>query len=480
MAAPNQETLKQLTSLFRQPPFSLTYDRQHEPLEAIFIYLVRELQVHLLGVSRDEATYTPSRRLSLAPGFGTADNPIDAFMPAIPLKTKYTGRMPNQRFVQPEFPLDGKTTLAGPRLLEVRRKKGNGYEYPTRVAKDMAKHYSKSGAGPYKALSMFLLPGQLGDPNGNILPYTVQVDVVQRGDPLDEVQDQHRPPKTVEFDCDFQRLEDGKRWPVVNFRLHLALPDASVQQSLGSLFDVDKESWELKEERRQTHRIVSGYGGEGALRRIFKVAIEQFSKMLLNRDLTYDEASALQISPGAATAEQPIPVHGPAVPLEVYESKAHTPRFVLFDRHMRVSGTSTMAGPRLVESNRSGSPWFTTQTGREMSKHYAQRKEGMFWLHFMFMPHEYDIPFPAKSSIAQEGDAWRQLQEPSPPQTVALRISIEPLEADKRNLIAWFRLELLLPDADAQHSLAKGMSSRRGFEVGARRMNEASPSVLSW
>ncbi|BGP69378.1 hypothetical protein NBRC10513v2_002721 [Rhodotorula toruloides] len=247
-----------------------------------------------------------------------------------------------------------------------------------------------------------------------------------------------------------------------------------------SMLTENKESWELKEERRQTHRIVSGYGGEGALRRIFKVAIEQFSKMLLNRDLTYDEASALQISPGAATAEQPIPVHGPAVPLEVYESKAHTPRFVLFDRHMRVSGTSTMAGPRLVESNRSGSPWFTTQTGREMSKHYAQRKEGMFWLHFMFMPHEYDIPFPAKSSIAQEGDAWRQLQEPSPPQTVALRISIEPLEADKRNLIAWFRLELLLPDADAQHSLAKGMSSRRGFEVGARRMNEASPSVLSW
>ncbi|BGO88719.1 hypothetical protein NBRC10512_005165 [Rhodotorula toruloides] len=247
-----------------------------------------------------------------------------------------------------------------------------------------------------------------------------------------------------------------------------------------SMLTTNKEAWELKEERRQTHRIVNGYGGENALRRILKAIIEHFSKILLKRDLVYDGAGALHISPGSATAEHPIPVHGPAVPLEVYESRAHPPRFVLYTSAIRASQKYTMAGPRLVEGNQSGGPWFTTLTGRNMSKHYAQRKAGMFWLHFILTPHEHGVPFPAKVSIAQEGDAWQQLQEPSPPQTVALHICINPLDADKSNLIAWFRLKLLLPAHDAQHSLFKSRSSRRGFEVDARRRNEVALSVLSW
>lgn len=88
-----------------------------------------------------------------------------------------------------------------------------------------------------------------------------------------------------------------------------------------------------------------------------------------------------------ATAEKPIQVDGPAVSLEVYESKRSSPpRWVLRSEHIKATRcrTAQVAAPRLVETNRGSGrgPDFATNDAHHMSRHYAQGKEGMYWLKF--------------------------------------------------------------------------------------------------
>ncbi|BGO88720.1 hypothetical protein NBRC10512_005166 [Rhodotorula toruloides] len=224
-----------LLNTFRSGPFDSSFDTQREPLEAIFVVLIKELQVQLLGVPRNEAQYVPQGRLVVTPGHGTTRDPVGISMPAVPFKAKLAGRGSSRRYAVSES--TGDTFMAGPCLAEVWQPARKVYGYATRsVGKEMAQHYAQPGSGPFRIMSGLFLPAHYD------LPYSIDLYVSQCGNPLEHVRVEH-PPQTVIFDCALKRLQDDVDHPVVHFRLHLALPShrgtaGAVQQSLASTFAV--------------------------------------------------------------------------------------------------------------------------------------------------------------------------------------------------------------------------------------------------
>ncbi|EGU12790.1 Proteophosphoglycan 5 [Rhodotorula toruloides ATCC 204091] len=225
-----------LLNSFRTGPFDFQFDTQRDPLEAVFIVIIKELQVQLLSVPRREAHYVPQGRLVITPGHGTTGDPIGVSMPAVPFRAKLAGRGSSRRYAVSES--TGDTFMAGPCLAEVWQPRRKVYGFATRsVGGEMALYYARSSHEPFKILSGLFLPGHYD------LPYSIEVYVSQCGNPLEHVRVDHAP-QSVAFDCALKRMQDSVEHPIVHFRLHLALPShgsGSAQQSLGSVFAVESQ-----------------------------------------------------------------------------------------------------------------------------------------------------------------------------------------------------------------------------------------------